>query len=458
MSSDAHMSDRFTKTLSKMRSAGAHAMELAALRRRLEQLSEPGAGELPGSELEPLEDISRLVDLPEPAAEEARRVLDRTAVLKLNGGLGTSMGLTGPKSLLEIKPGKTFLDVIAMQVLSTRKTYGARLPLILMNSAGTREPSLELLKKYPDLADETIPADFLQGREPKITADGLQPVDWPANPELEWCPPGHGDIYIALAVSGMLDLLLAEGIRWCFVSNADNLGALPDARIASWLASENIPFAMETVLGTAADRKGGHLARRAGRIVLRESAQVPEGDDSFGDVAKWRYFNTNNIWFDLERLKQLQNADPAAPELPLIVNRKTVDPADSGSTPVIQLETAMGAAIGSVEGAQAIEIPRTRFAPVKTSDDLLVVRSDAYVLDPGGEMIPKFTTAPPVVSLSKEFYKLLPDFDARIPVAPSLRECTSLVVEGDVTFGKNVVVRGDVKITGPKTVPDNEVL
>ena len=433
-------------------------MELAAMRRRLEQLSEDGAGELPGSELEPLEEISRLVDLPEPDAEVSRYVLDRTAVLKLNGGLGTSMGLTGPKSLLEIKPGKTFLDVIAMQVLSVRETYKARLPLILMNSAGTREPSLDLLKTYPGLADDVIPADFLQGREPKIAADGFQPVDWPANPELEWCPPGHGDIYIALAVSGMRDLLLAEGIRWCFVSNADNLGAVPDARIAAWLADRDIPFAMETVLGTPADRKGGHLARRDGRIVLRESAQVPEGDDSFGDVAKWRYFNTNNIWFDLQRLKELQDADPAAPVLPLIVNRKTVDPTDPGSTPVIQLETAMGAAVASVEGAQAIEIPRTRFAPVKTTDDLLVVRSDAYVLDPSGEMIPEFTTTPPVVSLSKDHFKLLRDFDARIPHAPSLKECTSLDVEGDVTFGKDVVLRGDVKIVGPKTVPDGEIL
>jgi UTP--glucose-1-phosphate uridylyltransferase len=452
------MPDRFTKTLSKMRSAGAHAMELAALRRRLEQLAEEGAGEMPGSELQPLEDISRLVDLPEPDADAARYALDRTAVLKLNGGLGTSMGLTGPKSLLEIKPGKTFLDVIAMQVLSTRKTYNARLPLVLMNSTGTREPSLELLKKYPDLADDVIPADFLQGREPKITAADLQPVEWPTNPELEWCPPGHGDIYIALAVSGMRDLLLAEGVKWCFVSNADNLGAVPDARIAAWLADQGVPFAMETVLGTPADRKGGHLARRDGRIVLRESAQVPDGDDSFGDVAKWRYFNTNNIWFDLERLKELQDADPAAPELPLIVNRKTVDPTDSGSTPVIQLETAMGAAVASVEGAQAIEIPRTRFAPVKTTDDLLVVRSDAYVLAPSGEMVPEFTTSPPVVSLDKEHFKLLRDFDARIPQAPSLKECTSLVVEGDVTFGKDVVLRGEVKIVGPKTISDGETV
>jgi UTP--glucose-1-phosphate uridylyltransferase len=458
MSSEASTNDRFTKTLSKMRSAGAHAVEIAALRRRLEQLTESGAGELPGTELEPLEDIRRLVDLPDPDAETARRTFDRVAAIKLNGGLGTSMGLSGPKSLLEIKNGKSFLDVIATQILATRKKFNARLPLILMNSAGTRDASLELLGKYPDLADDVIPLDFLQGREPKITVDEFEPVEWPSNPELEWCPPGHGDIYTALSASGTLDLLLAEGIRWCFVSNADNLGATPDPRIASWIVGEEIPFAMEVVRGTSADRKGGHLARHDGRIVLRESAQVPDGDDSFGDVDRWRYFNTNTIWFDLRRIKELQEENPAAPELPLIVNRKTVDPADPDSTPVIQLESAMGAAIGSIGGAQAIEIPRTRFVPVKTTDDLLVARSDAYDLTDSGEMIPEFTGTAPLVTLSKEFYKLLDDFDARFPAAPSLRRCTSLRVEGDVTFGRDVVVEGDVKVVGPKTVPDNEVL
>ena len=313
-------------------------------------------------------------------------MLDRLAVVKLDGGLGTSMGLSGPKSLLEVKPGTSFLDVIATQVLALRERHGARLPLVLMNSAATRGPSLGELRRYGGLRVPGVPLDFLQGREPKIRADDLQPVQWPADPELEWCPPGHGDIYAALAASGTLDALLGAGLRYAFVSNSDNLGALAEVRIAAWLAAEQVPFALEAVRGTLADRKGGHLARYQGRVVLRETAQVPDGDTSFTDIERWRWYNTNNIWIDLRALRELQAADPAAPALPLIVNRETVDPRDPASTPVIQLESAMGAAISSIPGARAIHVPRSRFAPVKTTDDLLVIRSDAYQLTSDGQM------------------------------------------------------------------------
>jgi UTP--glucose-1-phosphate uridylyltransferase len=101
------------------------------------------------------------------------------------------------------------------------------------------------------------------------------------------------------------------------------------------LATEQVPFALEAVRGTPADRKGGHLASHQGQLVLRETARVPEGDASFTDVERWRWYNTNNIWIDLRALKDLQAADPASPELPLIVKRKTVDPRDPESTPVI---------------------------------------------------------------------------------------------------------------------------
>ena len=282
---------------------------------------------------------------------------------------------------------------------------------------------------------------------------------WPADPELEWCPPGHGDIYTALAASGTLDALLGAGLRYAFVSNSDNLGALADVRIAAWLAAEQVPFALEAVRGTLADRKGGHLARYQGRVVLRETAQVPGGDTSFTDIQRWRWYNTNNIWIDLRALRDLQAADPAAPSLPLIVNRETVDPRDPASTPVIQLESAMGAAIGSIPGARAIHVPRSRFAPVKTTDDLLVIRSDAYQLASDGQMRPGFDGPGPVVTLDKDYYKLLPDFEQRFPAGPpSLRRCRRFEVDGDVTFGAGVVAAGEVRVTGPRHVPDGEVL
>jgi UTP--glucose-1-phosphate uridylyltransferase len=456
--------DSVAAALEKMRAAGAHPAELAAMTRRLEQLDDPDAGRLSGDVLEPLPDLPELDALPEPSAERAREVLDRLVVLKLNGGLGTSMGLSGPKSLLEVKPGKSFLDVIATQVLGLRERYGARLPLVLMNSSSTQGPSLEVLQRYDGLRDQDVPLDFLQGREPKLRADDLAPVEWPANPDLEWCPPGHGDLYTALAATGTLDRLLDAGLRWCFVSNSDNLGALADVRIAAWVADEGVPFAMEAVRGTAADRKGGHLALRRGsgadgQVVLRETAQVPEGDTSFGEVDRWRYYNTNNLWVDLQALKELQAADPAAPELPLIVNRKTVDPRDKSSTKVIQLETAMGAAVGSIPGARAVQVPRSRFAPVKTTNDLLVVWSDAYELTPDGRMTPTYDDGGPVVTLDDDHYKLVPDFEERFPAgAPSLRRCTRFEVEGDVTFGAGVVVEGDVHVKGPRRVPDGEIL
>jgi UTP--glucose-1-phosphate uridylyltransferase len=452
--------DHVAAVLAKAEAGGVHGAELAALRRRLRQLDEHEAGRLPGDVLEPLPDLPHVDELPEPPPDRARDVLGRLVVVKLNGGLGTSMGLSGPKSLLEVKPGTSFLDVLTTQVLTLRERHGgARLPLVLMNSATTRGPSLDCLRRYDGLRVPGVPPDFLQGREPKIRADDLRPVQWPADPELEWCPPGHGDIYTALAATGTLGALLDAGLRYAFVSNSDNLGALADVRIAAWLAAEQVPFALEAVRGTPADRKGGHLARYQGRVVLRETAQVPDGDTSFTDVERWRWYNTNNIWIDLRALRDLQAADQAAPALPLIVNHKTVDPRDPASTPVIQLESAMGAAIGSIPGARAIHVPRSRFAPVKTTDDLLVVRSDAYELTSDGQMRPAFDGPGPVVSLDKDFYKLLPDFEQRFPAgAPSLRRCRRFDVEGDVTFGTGVTAVGDVRVAGPRHVPDGEVL
>ena len=277
----------------------------------------------------------------------------------------------------------------------------------------------------------------------------LQPVSWPDNPELEWAPPGHGDIYAALIGSGMLDALLERGYEYAFVSNIDNLGAVLEPRILGVMARERLPFVMEVAETTEADRKGGHIARlkRNGRLVLREKAQVPGGDTSFGDYRRWRYFNTNTLWIHLPGL-----AEQGIPKLPLIVNRKNVDPADPSTPEVLQLETAMGAALGSIEGAEAIAVPRSRFAPVKTTNDLLVVRSDAYALredDFRLELAPeRRQPAPPVVDLDPDHYRLLADFEARFPAGPpSLVHADRFAVRGDVTFGAGTVATGTTEIS-----------
>jgi UTP--glucose-1-phosphate uridylyltransferase len=451
------------KALDRLRADGAAEPVRAAFAHRFAQLRDPGAGLLPGDTLQPVRDLPALEDLA-TAADDAggAAMLNRLAVVKLNGGLGTSMGLHGPKSLIEVKPGRTFLDVIAAQVLALRRRHGVRLPLVFMDSFSTREATLAALaERHPELADGAgdVPADFLQSREPKLRADTLEPVSWPDAPALEWCPPGHGDVYVSLAASGTLAQLRAAGCDWVFVSNSDNLGAEVDPRIPAWADAEGVPFVMEVVRGTAADRKGGHIARRDGRLVLRETAQTPKDDPSFTDVERWRYYNTNNLWVDLRALERLLDAEPGGPDLPLIVNRKTVDPSDGDSPDVLQLETAMGAALGAIDGARAVLVGRSRFAPVKTTDDLLVVRSDAYNLQDDGHLSPAFDGPPPVVALDPRFFKQLAGMQQRFPHGPpSLRRCERLTVHGDVTFGAGVTVLGDVTVEGPARVPDGAEL
>ena len=209
---------------------------------------------------------------------------------------------------------------------------------------------------------------------------------------------------------------------------------------------------MEVVQGTEADRKGGHIARRRsdGQLVVRETAQTPPEDlDSFTDFRRWRYYNTNNLWVDLHALERALEEHDGVLELPLIVNRKTVDPRDPDSPAVLQLESAMGAAIGSFPDARLLCVPRTRFVPVKTTDDLLVLRSDVYTVsdDLRVEPTPERAERLPFVELDSRFYKLLDDFEARFPDGPpSLRQADRLVVHGDVTFGPGVVVRGAVEV------------
>lgn len=377
-------------------------------------------------------------------------VLGQTAVLKLNGGLGTSMGLSKAKSLIEVRNGLTFLDCAVLQVRSLRKTHNARIPFVLMNSFSTDEDSCRLLERYPDI-HVGLPVRFLQHKFPKVLKDTLEPALWPADPALEWNPPGHGDIYPALVTSKMLALMRSRGIRYVFISNSDNLGAALDLRILGYVASRELPFAMEVCERGPMDKKGGHVARASnGRLILRESAQCPAGDmDAFQDISRHRYFNTNNLWLDLVALAKVLAANEGVLPLPLIVNPKTLDPKRAAAPAVYQLESAMGAAIGVFEGAAAIAVPRERFVPVKKCNDLLTVWSDRYALTreyllrAQGDITCDIT-----VDLDSKYYTRFDDFKARFASgAPSLRGCTKLRVVGDVRFGRNVRVEGAATVT-----------
>lgn len=430
----------------KMSTAGVDPTAIEVFTHYYRRLELGDTGMIPESTIEPL-DSPALADV---ALDDSSDALAATAVIKLNGGLGTSMGMERAKSLLCVRRGLSFLDVIARQVLHARATYGVTLPLIFLNSFRTSADTLAALARYSDLPVAGLPTELLQNKEPKLRLDDLTPISWKPDRDLEWCPPGHADLYTALHSSGLLDRLIDMGYRYVFCSNADNLGAVPDPRVANWFAESGAPFAIECVRRTPSDRKGGHFARRTsdGRIILRETAQTRTEDQAaLADLDRHQFTSTNNVWFDVRAMgAELARRDGVL-ELPLIRNVKNVDPTDAKSPQVVQIEAAMGAAIELFDGSQTIEVGRDRFVPVKTTNDLLVLRSDAYDLG-ADSALDQVVESLPYVDLGPS-YKQVAEFDKRFPAGvPSMREAGSLVVEGDWTFGAGVRVVGDVRLEG----------
>ncbi len=397
-----------------------------------------GPGFIPEDEIEPVLGIPRAEEPAEPASAADGA---RTVAITLNGGLGTTMGMQAPKALLYASAGLTFLEI------ALRQAQGAGMRPLLMNSFATDRAVRRALGRRRV-------ASFLQHVAPKLRRTDFLPVEVPDRPELEWCPPGHGDAYTALGASGWLRRLLDEGFRYAFLSNVDNAGGSPDPAMLGRFLRSGAPFLMEVARRRPDDWKGGHLARRRadGRLILRETAQCRAEDDEFArDHGRYRYFNTNNLWLRLEALRDALDASGGFLPLPTIVNPKTADPRDPESEPVYQLEQAAGTAIEAFDGAVALETPRRRFAPVKTVENLLALRSDVYGIGPNGALEPR--RDPPTVELSG--CRFVSDLEARFPHGPpSLVACDRLTVQGEVRFGKDVVCEGEVRVVGDGEIPD----
>ncbi|KIZ07837.1 UTP--glucose-1-phosphateuridylyltransferase [Monoraphidium neglectum] len=425
-----------------MRARGLSEAAIGAFKGNFDQLVAGATGMVPEEEIEAVTDLPDLRSLAGTNGH-VQALLKKTAVLKLNGGLGTSMGLEKAKSLLEVKDGKTFLDLIAEQVKVMRQQHGSDVKFVLMNSFSTSEDTREFLARaHKDLLQEPD-IELLQNMSPKVDAASFAPASYPQDPEME-CPPGHGDIYPSLLGSGMLDSLASQGIKYLFVSNSDNLGATLDLQLLQHFASCEAAFMMEVCERTAADKKGGHLARRKvdGKLMLRESAMCPDADKaSFEDISRHKYFNTNNLWVNLPALKATLDANGGVLPLPLIKNKKTVNPRDSSSAPVFQLETAMGSAIECFDSATAVVVPRSR--------DLFVLRSDVYIITPQAT-VEAVSAHVPLVKLDDAYYKLVDKLERLTKAAPSLRACKSLTVKGPVRFGEGVVISGKHTVKEPE--------
>lgn len=428
--------------------AGSPGAFVAAFRRAV-AAAKQGPRYLREDAVEPVREVPRL---PEDGAPASADDLRRTVAITMNGGLGTTMGMRAPKALLAAADGMTLLDI------ALKRAGSVGVMSLLMNSFATDRAVRAAL-------DGREVAAFSQHRAPKLRRSDFTPVRVPGAPELEWCPPGHADLYTALAASGWLRRLLDRGFRVAFLSNVDNVAASPDPVILGYFLGSGAPFLMEVVRRAASDRKGGHLARRRAdrRLVLRETAQcAPEDEEAFRDPGRHPFFNANNLWVRLDALADALERGGGFLPLPTILNPKTANPRDPRSTPVFHLEQAAGSAIELFEGAEAVEVPRRRFVPVKTTEHLLLLRSDLYEIDEHGRV--RAAKEPlPEVALDEKRYGFLSDLESRFPHGPpSLLACDRLRVTGDVRFGKRVACEGEVTIHGRPDraafIPDGERL
>jgi UTP--glucose-1-phosphate uridylyltransferase len=437
----------------KMSQAGLKPLVIDTFAHYYRRLVGGESGLIHDADIDPIQttDIPKASEL-SGYADHGHRALSLAVRIVLNGGLGTSMGLVGPKSLLNVRPGLSFLQIIL------RQAELASVRIALMNSFNTHAATLSEITK---LNPARPPLTFLQHKFPKILQGELTPANWPRNRELEWNPPGHGDVYAALYASGMLQKLLDEGVCYGFICNSDNLGAGIDETLLGYFAEKRLPLVMEVAEKTPSDIKGGHLARhRNGRLILREAAQCPKEEiAAFQDIRRYRFFNTNNIWVNLKFLKDLIARERII-NLPMIVNPKTLDPRDEKSPPVYQIETAMGSGVSLFEGAAAVNVPRARFLPVKTCNDLLAVRSDCFVysereglkLNPARAATGRSEAIK--IKLDSRYYGKFDLLEERFKEGvPSLAHCDALTIEGDVNFERDVVIRGTVSIANKHRRP-----
>lgn len=432
----------------RMAEAGLPELVIQNFVRLLHKVALGETGVIEEAEIEPVRQLASYAEVAASAQirTSGERALPTLAVCKLNGGLGTSMGLRGAKSLLPVKGGMSFNDLNISQVRALVRRTNTRLWFLNMTSFSTHQ---DVVRAFDGVGDLQLKF-FEQHKHPKVFAADLLPSAVEPD-ELNWNPPGHGDLYPALVTSGVLDEMLASGIEYLFVSNSDNSAASPDPVILGHLKERGVTFLMEVTRRTAADRKGGHLAlrRRDNRLLLREAAQAPVGLNGepcpeFQDIERYSFFNTNSLWINLPALKRLLNAEGGILPLPLIRNAKTLDPRDAGSPKVFQLETAMGAAIELFPGAEAIDVPRTRFMPVKTNTDLLLLRSDLFELSEIGTLQAKVVELPHLILDSD--YRLIDAFEAKFQVVPSLARASRFEVRGNVAFNHPLAIVGDVVV------------
>jgi len=333
-----------------------------------------------------------------------------------------------------------------------------------MNSAHTHNLVLKLLDSYQNTSVKIY--TFLQSCYPR-----LDTVTWSVaakKPVTEggtenWYPPGSGDVFESFHKSGLLEQFIKQGKEYVFISNVENLGAIvgrDNYRVLNEVKSTRMDFFLEVTERKANDFRGGILVhdQTANKPYVVQMSQIPKNKRFIFSPKVFTYWNTNNIWVNMEALAEL--IKKTGLHLPVSKNIKNE---------FIQFETYAGSAIKDFKKSAALVVPRTRYREVKTTANLFCLQSShLFTLSEGSFLTPNVTRASqgfeelPIVRFDTEHFGSIDDYKKRFPYIPNISELEHLNVAGDVTFGFNVKLLGTVIIVAEDgksiRIPDGAVL
>lgn len=349
-----------------------------------------------------------------------KEILDKLVVVKFNGALGTTMGFTGPKSLIEIQEGVTLLDLVIERIESLNANCGCKVPLLLVNTNETHSDTLKALKKFSRSNIDVH--SFVQDQQPES-------LDGPSDP---------GTAFLSLVNRATLDMLLSQGKEYALVVDTDNACAVIDPKILNHLTQNNIEYCMEVTPATSTFSRTSMLSSQEGKFKLDNIAQSP----SKHGTRKFKFTDTRSVWLNLKAAKRLLDTDAMS---------KAADVGDK--------ESAVGSAIQFFGERIGVNVPQYRYLPVNSTSDLLLLRSDVYTHDKG--ILAQNRSRNPSISLGPEFEKV-DDFELRFKSIPSIVGLESLKVTGDVWFGAGVTLKGKVTIEAKPglklEIPDDVIL
>mmetsp|Transcript_4044 Transcript_4044/g.8698 ORF Transcript_4044/g.8698 Transcript_4044/m.8698 type:complete len:561 (+) Transcript_4044:649-2331(+) len=377
-------------------------------------------------------------------------LLNKLAILRLNGGLGTSMGCQGPKSVIEVRNSLSFLDMAVRQVEFLNTKHGVDVPLILMNSFNTDKETKRLLSRYDDR--HVSIKTFSQTCFPLLDRSTVTPLasgKFSKQSQSMWYPPGHGDVYTSISRCGLLEELIAMGKEYLFISNIDNLGATVDLNILYHLMLNEYGFCMEVTKRERQDVSGGTLVEHKGKPLLMENSALPKVlSDTLRRDKRFDKFNTNNLWVNLRELQRLMSVKRSL-DLQVIARDRLAIDSSGEEVSCLMFETAAGAAINLFDNVNVIVVPRSRFLPVKTTSDLFAVQSDLFIIKHGAlALSEKRTISPPVPTVKLgPCFRTVEEYSKRLPFGvPDLIDLEHLTVSGDVHFRNHIQLKGTVII------------